>query len=208
MKLLVSPTSPYARKTRVLARELDLMKMVQEVMTDPWTDAKLRAVNPLGKIPALILPDGSALFDSRVICEYLDELANGHFFPRPMLLKAAQGKWKALTLQALGDGLADAIVRRFVERKRPSSPEGDAVIARQDEAIDAGLAMAERVAAKFAPAPTIGEVTIGCALGYLDLRSPDQDWRGAHPALAAWYEKFRHYPSMKATEPPIAKSAP
>jgi glutathione S-transferase len=201
LKLYIGPTSPIARKARVLVRELAITHMVEEVMIDPWTDAGLRAVNPLSKVPALVLDDGSALYDSRVICEYLDELANGHFFPRPGLLKSAEGKWRALTLQALGDGLSDAIVRRFLESRLPEAERNLKVIARQSEAIAAALALLERAAAKLNKI-TIGEVSVGCALGYLDLRAPQEGWRDRCPALAAWQENFARYPSMKATEPP------
>ena len=99
------------RLRRIEGQVRGLQKMVEDVIVTLPADEKIRAVNPLGKIPALILDDGSAIYDSPVICEYLDELGGGHFFPRASLFKAAEGRWRALTLQALGDGLADAVVR-------------------------------------------------------------------------------------------------
>jgi glutathione S-transferase len=164
-------------------------------------DAKFRAVNPLGKIPALILDDGSAIYDSPVICEYLDELGGGTFFPRPTLFKEAQGRWRALTLQALGDGLADAVVRRNQERRAPESTHAAETIARQTNAIEAAFGVAERACAKFPAEPTIGEIAIACAIGYLDLRVPEDGWRGRYPHLARWLEIFSLRPSAVATQP-------
>ena len=107
MKLYFSPNSPYARKARIIAHELNLANRVETIAVSLPADAKFREVNPLGKIPALVLDDSTAIFDSPVICEYLDTLGNGTFFPRE-----GASRWRALTLQALGDGLADAVVRR------------------------------------------------------------------------------------------------
>ena len=106
MKLYGSPISPFSRKAMVIARELDLKL---EILPRPDNAAEFRRINPLGKIPALVLDDGSALFDSPVICEYLNELGGGKFFPGNSLWRNNSGKWKALTLQALGDGLGGPI---------------------------------------------------------------------------------------------------
>ena len=98
MKLYTSPASPFARKVRIIIHELNLKEMVQEVPTNPATSEELRRVNPLGKIPALILDDGSALIDSPVICEYLNNLGGGKFFPGMSIWRSVSGRWKALTL--------------------------------------------------------------------------------------------------------------
>src|SRR6185295_7285118 len=158
MQLLYSPNSPYARKARVIIHELDLKPRVEDVIVTLPADAKLRAVNPLGKIPALILDDGSVIYDSPVICEYLDELGKGKFFPRASLLREAQGRWRALTLQALGDGLADAVVRRNQEKRLPEDKRSAEVIQRQTASIEATFAALDRMAPKFPAEPTIGEV--------------------------------------------------
>jgi glutathione S-transferase len=202
MRLFCSLTSPYARKCRALVRELTLEPHVEEVLTDPWSDASLRAVNPLGKIPALVLNDGSAIYDSPVICEYLNDVKVGKFIPRPTLFAEAKGKWRALTLQALGDGVMDATVRRYLELRRPEGQRSNEVIARQSEAIEAALATLNRASVKFPEQPTIGELASACALGYLDLRAPEDFWRVRQPQLAAWYEIFSQRPSMVATAPP------
>jgi glutathione S-transferase len=204
MKLYYSLNSPYARKARIIIHELGLKARVEDVIVTLPADGRLRAVNPLGKIPALILDDGSAIYDSPVICEYLDELGNGPFFPRARLLREAQGRWRALTLQALGDGLADAVVRRNQERRLPQERRSEEVLERQTRAIEASFAALDRFAPKFPAEPTIGELAVACAIGYLDLRAPEDGWRGRYPRLAAWLEVFSQRPSAQATKPPPA----
>jgi glutathione S-transferase len=194
LKLYGSPISPFSRKAMVIARELDLKL---EILPRPDNAAEFRRINPLGKIPALVLDDGSALFDSPVICEYLNQLGGGKFFPGVSLWASSTGKWKALTLQALGDGLADAAVAIAVEN-RQSSPN-QAHIDRHRAAITSALDVLEKV--KFAEVPTIGEISVACALGYIEFRKLEPDWRAGRPKLAAWYDKFCDYPSMKATAP-------
>ncbi|MGB8602575.1 MAG: glutathione S-transferase N-terminal domain-containing protein, partial [Rhizomicrobium sp.] len=120
MKLFMSATSPYARKCRIIGHELDLMRHIEEVAVDATDKAQIRPVNPLGKIPALQLNDGSVLVDSPVICEYLDDLGGGKFFPKPNIWGDTKGRWKALTLQAIGDGLCDALVGWMLEGRRPA----------------------------------------------------------------------------------------
>jgi glutathione S-transferase len=195
LKLYTNAASPFARKCRVIAHELDIP--LEEIRTLPFNDEAFRRVNPLGKIPALVLDDGSVLIDSPVICEYLNQKHGGKFFPGMNLFKDSSGRWKALGLQAIGDGLADAAVAYVVEGRQPAPNEAQR--ARHRTAVTATLDMLERV--KFAEPPTIGEIAIGCALGYLDFRIPDLDWKSAHPRLSAWFARFSEYPAMKATAP-------
>src|SRR5258707_12136772 len=169
MQLFYSPNSPYARKARIIIHELNLTSRVEEVSVSLPADAKLRAVNPLGKIPALVLDDGSVIYDSPVICEYLDDLAQGKFFPRPGFFREAQGRWRALTLQALGDGLADAVVRRNQEMRLPEDRRSAEVIQRQTTALEAAFAVADRAAPKFPPDPTSGEAAGAFANRYRNL---------------------------------------
>jgi glutathione S-transferase len=204
VQLFYSPNSPYARKARIIIRELALEQRVKEVAVSLPADAKLRAINPLGKIPALVLDDNSVIYDSPVICEYLDDLGQGKFFPRAGLFREAQGRWRALTLQALGDGLADAVVRRNQEMRLPEEKRSTGVIERQTAAIEAAFGVADRASAKFPEHPTIGEIAIGCAIGYLDLRVPHDGWRDRYPQLARWLEIFSRFPSVQATKPPPA----
>ncbi len=195
MKLYSNTASPFARKCRVIAHELELK--LEEVRTLPMQDEGFRRINPLGKIPALVLDDGSALVDSPVICEYLNNLGGGKFFPGMNIWKHNTGRWKSLGLQALGDGIADAAVAWVVEGRQEAPHE--AVRARHWAAIAATLDMLERV--KFAKDPTIGEIAVACAIGYVEFRIPDLDWKTTRPRLAEWYTRFCDYPAMKATVP-------
>ena len=193
MKLYGNAASPFARKCRVIAHELNIK--LEEVRTLPMQEPEFRKLNPLGKIPALLLDDGSVLIDSPVICEYLNYSGGGKFFPGVSVWKQKTGHWKALGLQALGDGIADAAVAFIILGRENPVPETARL--RQMETVLAALDALERV--KFAADPTIGEVTVACALGYLEFRLPDLDWKATRPNLSAWYATFSERPSMKAT---------
>ncbi len=195
MKLYTNVASPFARKCRVIAHELSLK--LEEILTLPMQDPEFRRINPLGKIPALILDDGSVLIDSPVICEYLNHAGGGKFFPNNSIWKEDSRRWKTLGLQALGDGLADAAVAWMIEGRQ--QPINEAMRARHMAAVMATLDVLER--ATYAEDPSIGEIAVGCALGYLDFRMLDLDWKSSRPRLAGWYAKFCEYPSMKATGP-------
>jgi glutathione S-transferase len=195
MKLYGNSASPFARKCRVIAHELDLK--LEEIRTLPMQEPEFRKINPLGKIPALVLDDGSVLIDSPVICEYLNHIGGGKFFPADTIWKAASGRWKALGLAALGDGLSDAAVAWVILGRENPVPE--TARQRQMQAVLATLDVLERV--KFAADPTIGEITVACAIGYVEFRVPDLDWKSSRPNLSAWYAKLCEYPSMKATAP-------
>ena len=193
MKLFSNAASPFARKCRVIAQELGIK--LEEVRTLPMQDPEFRRVNPLGKIPALLLDDGSVLIDSPVICEYLNHHGGGKFFPVDTIWKAATGRWKALGLAALGDGIADAAVAWIILGRENPVPEAGRK--RQMDTVLAGLDALERV--KFADPPTIGEITVACAIGYVEFRMPDLDWKSSRPNLSAWYATICERPSMKAT---------
>ena len=195
MKLYTNVASPFARKCRVIAHELSLK--LEEIRTLPMQDPEFRRINPLGKIPALILDDGSVLIDSPVICEYLNHAGGGKFFPNNSIWKEDSRRWKTLGLQALGDGLADAAVAWMIEGRQ--QPINEAMRARHMAAVMATLDVLER--ATYAEDPSIGEIAVGCALGYLEFRMLDLDWKSSRPRLAGWYAKFCEYPSMKATGP-------
>jgi len=193
LKLYTNAASPFARKCRVIAHELGLK--LEEIRTLPMQEPEFRRVNPLGKIPALVLDDGSVLIDSPVICEYLNHTGGGKFFPGMSIWRHNSGRWKALGLAALGDGIADAAVAWVIMGREATVPE--AARQRQMQTVLAGLDALERV--KFAKDPTIGEISVACAIGYLEFRMPDLDWKATRPNLSAWYAKFCEYPSMKAT---------
>jgi glutathione S-transferase len=201
MKVFYSATSPYVRKCLVAAHELGLRERIELVPAAPHPvnrDQTVVARNPLGKIPTLITDDGAVLYDSRVVCEYLNALARGQLFPA-----AGNARWTALTEQSLADGMLDAAVLvRYETFARPEHLRWQEWIAGQTEKVVSGLAEIERRAASFAARVDIGTVTIGCALGYLDLRLPSLAWRDRHPAAAAWYAQFGARESMLLTRPP------
>ncbi|MEI9990920.1 MAG: glutathione S-transferase [Rhizomicrobium sp.] len=198
MKLYTNPASPFARKCRVVAHELNL-KLEEIVVANARDDESIRRINPLKKIPILILDDGSALFDSAVICEYLNNIGGGKLFPGMTIWRSVSGRWRALGLQALADGIMDAAVGCRYERLVPEERPNQDHIARHMTTVTAGLDALERM--KFPETPTIGEVATGCALGYLDFRYADLAWREGRPKLAAWFEGFSKFASMQATAP-------
>ena len=199
MKLFHSPASPYARKVLVLAHEtglIDRIAVTAAGASPTGPSPEVAAHNPLGKIPALVLEDGTALYDSRVICEYLDGLSAG-----PRLFPEGAARWDALTRQALADGLLDAaLLTRYERVLRPEDRRWDAWEAGQVGKIGSALDRFETLVADM-PALDIGTVAMACALGYLDLRFPDLAWREGRPATAAWYAVFEGRPAMVATTP-------
>jgi glutathione S-transferase len=199
MKLHYSKTSPYSRKVVITVLELGLDKTIELVVTNPTTDESLRPANPLSKVPTLLLDDGSALYDSPVICEYLNTLAKGKIFP-----KSGPARWDTLKRQALADGLMDAVVRCFLEFKRPQNEQHRDVIDRQLLAIDAALkAFENEPPSNRKRTPLIGELALASALGYLDLRfAQHRNWRKDHPKLRKWFKAFSERPSMLMTQPP------
>lgn len=199
MKLFYSPTSPFVRKVILAAKIRGLEAQIALVPSNPHVSPPdLLAVNPLSRIPALVTEDGVALFDSPVICEYLDSLGDA-----PPLFPASGGaRWVALKQQALGDGIMDAGVLGRMESMRPEEETRTGVIARQKASIARSLTLLEATPPE-AGHPTIGGVTVACALGYLDFRYAADDWRAGHPRLAHWLESFSAaVPGFAETIPP------
>ena len=186
MILRSSPASPFGRKVEIAAKLLglfDRLKVESADTTDPKDS--LRQQNPLGKIPALILDDGTTLFDSRVIAEYLDQLAGGGvIFPRN------SARWPVLTQAALADGVMEAsLLLVYEKRLRPEATWSAKWMETQQGKIDRGLAVLEANPPKLVSPPHIGQIGIACALGYLDLRCAGK-WRATHPKLVAWLDTF------------------
>jgi len=199
MKLRHSHTSPFARKVRVLLIETGLADRVEQVATDLRRDrAEVMRENPLGKIPVLIADDGQPIYDSPVICEYLDTLHGG----ARKVPAAGTARIPALRLQALADGLMDAAVGRRMESLRPESGRSADHDRHLRSAVDSALDALEREAAQFGTDFDIGQIATACALGYLDFRFADEPWRPGRPRLAAWYERAAARESMRATAPP------
>ena len=193
-----SPKSPYVRKVMICAHELDLLprlNLVRSVAAMLKPNAQLMVDNPLSKIPTLVREDGSTLFDSVVICEYLNALADGSLFPPP-----GEARWQALRWHALGDGLLDALILWRNEREREVPLQ--ALLDAFELKTRASLQMLDHEAAALREAPfSIGHLTLGCALGYLDYRFDALGWRSSAPALARWFATLRARPSFAATEP-------
>jgi glutathione S-transferase len=201
MKLRFSPTSPYVRKVTVTAIETGLQDRITRIPTataDPKSG--LTQDNPLGKVPALVTDAGLAIYDSPVICEYLDSLHKG-----PRLIPGdGTARWTALRREALADGILDAAILRLLEGRRPAGEQSPAWIEKQKTVIGRSLDALESEARDLgspAGTTTIGQITIGCALGYLDFRFAADNWRATRPNLARWYDEFAKRPSMLATVP-------
>lgn len=198
MKLLMSPASPYVRKIRVLIREADLTEAVEEleVSTSPLaTDPKVIAANPTGRIPALLRGSGSAIFDSRVIARFLDDYAGAGLYPQDRI-------WEILTLEALADGILDSAVAIVYEgRLRPAEKQYDVWIEAQwDKIARAVAAINQRWMSHLSGPLDMAQISVACALGYLDLRHDSRGWRNGNSALAAWECEFAKRNSMAATK--------
>jgi glutathione S-transferase len=198
MKLFYSPTSPYARKCRIVAIERGLEQQVEIVNASPLSDPPdLQRANPLGKVPALVLADGRCIVDSPVICEFLDGIgASAPLIPRDLTARI-----EARTREALADGIMDAAFNLTMEKKRPEPQRSPEWIGRWTGAIRRSVAhfnAAQRPAARF----DLGDITLACALGYLDLRHGDLAWRSEAPALASWFAATSERYSLSSTVPP------
>jgi len=200
MKLRFNAGSPFVRKVMLVAHELglvDKIELLDTTVTPVSVNATLAGENPLMKVPTLITDDGEALFDSPVICEYLDSVAGGgKVFP-----SAGKARWAALRQQALSDGILDALILcRYENAMRPEEKRFTGWTDGQMKKAHQGLAALE--AEDLSAGHTIGWVTAACTLGYLDFRFPDDGWRTRHPKLAEWYKGVEPLPSIQATKPP------
>ncbi|MBI1494810.1 glutathione S-transferase [Halocynthiibacter styelae] len=199
MKLYHSPTSPYVRKVMVVLHETGQLGDVELVTTSgtPLDPAEgFAAVNPLSKVPALVTEDGQAIYDSRILCRYLDARANARLY-------GSDDTWRIQTLEATGEGVIDAALLMAYEwRLRPEEIRFEAWVEGQWVKIAQALDVIERDYMDLMNAPlNAGQIAVACALGYLDLRNADRNWRAGRPDLAAWFEAFSARPSMLATVP-------
>ncbi len=191
------PHSPYVRKVRVTAHEVGLtqrLDCVEAHVFDPATP--LLAENPLGKVPALVRDDGSVLYDSTVICQYLDTLHRvARLFP-----PEGEALWQALRRNALGDGLGQAATWNIRERYRAEGERSPSYQAYYERAIERCFAALEAEAPALSARFGIGEISIACAISYVDFRYPDRGWRKTAQRLGDWYDGVRARPSMRETE--------
>jgi len=195
MKLTMSPASPYVRKARALAIKRGVADRI-EMWTIATAAPELAALNPLSKIPTLVTDDGQVLFDSPVVCEYIDSLGDA----APCIPPSGPARWRALTLAALGDGILDATQPRRREIALPQDDGRKEYIATQQGKVSRALDALEKET--LGDLETIGDITVACALGYLDFRYPNEPWRPGHPKLTAWYERVVKLPPMAETMPP------
>ncbi len=200
MKLYYSPTSPYVRKVSIVAIETglaDKIERINKTVSPVARDELVAASNPLAKVPTLLTDDGMALYDSRVICEYLDALGGGKLFPA-----SGAARWTALTRQALGDGLLDAaLLVRYEGFLRPEPVRWADWSQGQMKKVIGSLEEIERQAASFGDGIDIGLISIACALGYLDFRYADMKWQDSYKTAAAWAAKFNERAALKSTLP-------
>lgn len=203
LTLISTATSPFARKVRIALAEKKIEYELVE--TSAWdAQSPVHIANPLGKVPVLTLDDGTQLFDSRVIAEYIDSVSPvARLIPEPTRQRIAVRKW-----EALADGVSDALVLITTEARRPASLRSPEWIARQRHKIDSGVAnMASELAERSwcnGEAYTLADIAVGCALGYLDLRLAEFDWRDRYSNLAKLVEKLAKRPAFIETQIPAA----
>jgi glutathione S-transferase len=199
MKLFFSPTSPYVRKVRVVAIEKGLADRIELIPANPWPDpSAVSAANPLGKVPALLLDDGTSLYDSPVICEYLDSLVPAS----PLIPREGLKRWAVLRRQALGDGILDAAVGIVLERRRP---EGERSLEAQTRAAEAIRRSVHALGAELRPADAafdLGQIALAVALGYLEFRLSDLELGTTQRPVREFSDAVRMRPSLASTRPP------
>lgn len=197
MKLYFSATSPFVRKCMVCAYELGLADRIEKLPSAVHPvkrDQTVLASNPLGQVPTLISDKAEILLDSRVICEYLNALGKGTLFPE------GRDRWRVLSEEALADGIMDALLlARYEMASRPQALRWNEWHRGQMDKVQSGLEYLEKQVSSWDERLDIGTISFGCALGYLDLRFTDYDWRRAFPATAAWFAQFNARESMQNT---------
>lgn len=202
MKLWYSPASPFVRKTLILAYERELiekLELLNAAANIVKPDKGVVASNPTGKIPTLVLDDGSVLFDSRVICAYLDSIHDG----KKMTPRSGSKRFEIMTLEALGDAIMDAsVANRYETHLRPPEHQWQPWSEGQMFKVNNGLDQIEEKWLKsLGRVPNMGSISVACALGYLDFRYPDLNWRKGRKGLARWFKRFEQRASYIATQP-------
>lgn len=198
MKLYFTPTSPYARKVRMVVSEKGLKDRIDLTVSDPFGEGEtLNAANPLGKVPALVLDGGEVLFDSPVICAYLDTLSDVN----PLIPADPTRRWGVLTAAALADGMLDAAFALVMERRRPQAQQSPLWQDRWSDAIQRSVGALDADIAVVSGDLSLAQIGLGAALGYLDFRLAEMDWRKDHPDISHWFAAFSERPSMQLTHP-------
>lgn len=202
VRLFHSPASPFVRKVLVCAHEKEVIDQIEKLPSKAWPvkrDPDIVKENPSGKVPTALLDDDAPLFDSRVICAYIDTLSTSS----PLYPENIKDRFSAMTLEALADSILDAaLLCRYESVLRPQEYYWALWHDSQMEKIDSGLDDLENRWLKVLQGPvTVGSIAVACALGYLDFRFPDKDWRCGHDRLATWFADFSKRASMQATQP-------
>lgn len=199
MKLYSSLSSPYARKVRVVAHELGLSDLIDEIHCDPFAPPpELLAANPLSRIPTLVTERGEALPDSTLVIEYLQTRGRGL-----TALPRGSKRWAALRRAHVAEGVINAAFATVIEKRRPEGIRHVAFLDRQADVIRRSIAVLDLEAAELiVDTPSVVEISAGVALAYLDLRMPYLEWRKGHEPLERWFTVFAERPSMMATQPP------
>jgi glutathione S-transferase len=184
MKCYVTGNSPYARKVRVATLETGLYDEVEwQMITREERAEIIPSINPLGKVPVAVLDSGVVLYDSPVICAYVDSLNDG-----PKLIpEAGPARWQVLTLEALGDGLGEAVIATSQEDQRPGEKRSQGVVDRQKGKVTSALTVLNAEAGRFRDLPSMGEIAVACALGYMEFREIVPGWRDTYANLGSWY---------------------
>lgn len=197
MRLLTSGTSPFSLKVHVVAHELSLLEDIETVDTHVRAYDRNRDIldlNPLAQVPTLILDDGTTIHDSRVICEYLNDLTHGDLIP-----KDGSARWRALTQQSIADGiLTSALIARYERVARPQHLRWQLWLDGHIDKIMTGMAYIDANTLEPREATDIGEISMACAISYIEFRFPDIGLSEHYPTCAAWYRQYKARPSMRS----------
>ena len=196
MRLFMTPTSPFARRVRVLLRELGIqgVEEVPSVLRDP--ESALLGFTPLGKVPALEIEPGTVLTETAQICRWLDEQADGRLLPA-----SANERNDAVAIEGVASGLLDSVGLRSRFLRVPEDERSPRILRQEEERTARALDWLERRSATLARSGLLPQTTTACALGFMDWRLPESPWRGGRPGLAAWFDAFAERPSMRSTKP-------
>lgn len=196
MQLYYSSTSPFARKVRVLIAELKIQDQFEMIEVDPWKSPDLRQINPLVKVPTLVLNHKEVLFNSALVCEYLSTLKD-----KALVYPVDRIEYfKNLRLQALADGAMAATDRRYAELKKPESQQSIEMLQHFKTIQESTLIWLEQHLENFTENFTVGEISVVCLLSYIDFRFPDSDWKIQYSQLAVWFEQVNTRDSMQSTQ--------
>ncbi len=187
MKVYVTANSPYARKVRAATMETGLHFEIEWLIITREERAEIVPdINPLGKVPVAVLDSGDVLYDSPVICAYVDSLNEG----RKLIPEEAPARWQVLRLEALGDGLGEAVITASQEDQRPGEKRSQGVVDRQKGKVISALTVLDAAAGDFNDPPLMGEIAVACALGYMELRDVVPGWRDTYASLSSWYTEI------------------